>query len=120
MLDVASGLAPLWAAKRPHYIRCSSPDELRLQVLGPLRSPTRGKPARHKGSALIVWNQQFTRPIHALDHLTRQFQALVVEVAVVLASRHQLVEVQLDGKLSFLAPGFEQQRANRVDQGTAA
>src|SRR5476649_2405950 len=50
-LPVASGLAPRWSAKRSQASRRAIPEKPRRQVLGPLRSPTRGKPARHKKHA---------------------------------------------------------------------
>ena len=46
-LSVASGLAPRWAAKQPQADQCGVSDVNRGQVLGLLRNPTRGKPARH-------------------------------------------------------------------------
>ena len=45
---VVSGLAPRWAAKRPQLESSGVPGISRWQVLGLLRSPTRGKPTRHK------------------------------------------------------------------------
>ena len=45
------------------------------------------------------------------EHFARKLQALVFEVAVVLARHLQLLEIQLDLELTFLAPGFEQQAA---------
>ncbi|QHG24591.1 hypothetical protein GDV60_17705 [Pseudomonas sp. DTU12.1] len=46
---MASGLAPRWAAKQPQKARRVSSDKLRWTGLGLLRSPARGKPARHRG-----------------------------------------------------------------------
>jgi hypothetical protein len=48
---VASGLAPRWGAQRPHYIRRVISDKPQCVRMGLLRSPTRGKPARHKEPA---------------------------------------------------------------------
>jgi len=48
---VASGLAPRWGAQRPHYIRRVVSGKPQCVGMGLLRSPTRGKPARHKEPA---------------------------------------------------------------------
>ena len=44
---MASGLAPRWGAKRPLVQAMDFVRQTAWQVMGPLRSPTRGKPARH-------------------------------------------------------------------------
>ncbi len=44
---VASGLAPRWGAKRPRNLTTQFIWENAVAGLGLLRSPTRGKPARH-------------------------------------------------------------------------
>ncbi|KRP58689.1 hypothetical protein TU79_18155, partial [Pseudomonas trivialis] len=44
---VASGLAPRGAAQQPQNQAQGVPDTAHSSLLGLLRSPTRGKPARH-------------------------------------------------------------------------
>jgi len=44
---VASGLVPRWGAKQPQFSHCILTDRTCQQVLGLLRTPTRGKPAHH-------------------------------------------------------------------------
>jgi hypothetical protein len=46
---VVSGLAPRWSAQQPPSGPCVESDTPRWQIEGPLRSPTRGKPAHHMG-----------------------------------------------------------------------
>src|SRR5689334_7178829 len=65
-------------------------------------------------------NQQFPQSRSMLNHLSRQLQSLIIQIAIILARRRQLIQVQLDRKLPFLAPGFEQQGAQRIDQCAAA
>ncbi len=48
---VASGLAPRWAAERPQNQTLSFSRDISVLSLGLLRSPTRGKPARHNKPA---------------------------------------------------------------------
>ncbi|PSL91063.1 hypothetical protein C7U57_26760 [Pseudomonas sp. R9.37] len=47
-LLVASGLAPRWAAKRPQNLATRFFRYSAAAGLGALRTPTRGKPARHR------------------------------------------------------------------------
>ena len=56
-LTVASGLARRWSAERCPCSRCGVSDKPGWPPLGPLRSPTRGKPARHKSSASTTLSQ---------------------------------------------------------------
>jgi len=50
-LVVASGLAPRWAAKQPQNTAPGAAWHTAAFLLGLLRSPTRGKPARHNRPA---------------------------------------------------------------------
>ena len=48
VLSVVSGLAPRWAAQQPTDQALRFFCEIAVALLGPLRSPARGKPAHHK------------------------------------------------------------------------
>ncbi len=48
VLSVVSGLAPRWAAQQPPNQALRFFCEIAVALLGPLRSPARGKPAHHK------------------------------------------------------------------------
>ena len=50
---MASRLALRWVAKPLHQVRCSVSGTTSCLVLGPLRSPTQGKPARHNKPACL-------------------------------------------------------------------
>ncbi len=65
---VASGLAPRWSAKRSPSSRRGLPDKPGRQPLGPLRSPTRGKPARHRLFTRHSPHYQLTAQPTGLDH----------------------------------------------------
>ena len=49
---VVSGLAPRWAAQQPPSGTRIESDIPQWQIEGPLRSPTRGKPAHHRGGGV--------------------------------------------------------------------
>ena len=55
-----------------------------------------------------------------LDQLPWQFQSLVIEVAIVLARRRQLIQVQFHREQPLIPTGHEQQRAQWIAQRTAA
>jgi hypothetical protein len=63
-IPVASGLAPRWGAKRPQYTRRAVSGRPCRQVLGPLRAPTRGKPARHKKPTDLKMPADHKKPIN--------------------------------------------------------
>ncbi len=48
VLSVVSGLAPRWAAQQPQNQALRFFCEIAVALLGPLRSPARGKPAHHE------------------------------------------------------------------------
>ena len=52
--------------------------------------------------------------IAVLDHVARQLQALVVEVAIIAARCGELSEIQLDCQPAFIAPCLIEQGAERI------
>src|SRR5471030_1818117 len=71
-------------------------------------------------SGSVRRNQQLPQSRSMLNNLPGQLQPLIVQVAIILPSRRQLIQVQFNRKLSLLPPGLEQQRAQRIHQRAAA
>src|SRR5471032_1728679 len=101
-------------------------DLCRSQIACPLKIPCGSGLARESVSPIdtesgsVRRNQQLPQSRSMLNNLPGQLQPLIVQVAIILPSRRQLIQVQFNRKLSLLPPGLEQQRAQRIHQRAAA